>query len=279
MALNWSPVSAEALAAELAPRPGLAQNLRRNPTVIKAGSVLGFLLVWELYGRGVDPILLSYPTAILRAFPALVASGELVTHTAQSLRSFGAGFLLAVAVGVPVGLLMGRYRLVEYALDWHVHALYATPRVAMIPLLVLWFGLGLLAKIAIVFLSAVFPIILAAYSGAKNVSGQLEETARAYGAGRLQIFVKVFLPATVPYVIAGLRLGVGRAIIGMTLAELFTVVSGLGYLLVSYANSFATDKLFVPIVVLAGLGVALTELLAWIQRHLAPWKESERLQE
>jgi NitT/TauT family transport system permease protein len=195
------------------------------------------------------------------------------------LRAFGAGFLLAVAVGVPVGLMMGRYRLVEYALDWHVHALYATPRVAMIPLLVLWFGLGVPAKIAIVFLSAVFPIILAAYSGAKNVSGQLEETARAYGAGQTQIFIKVFLPATVPYVIAGLRLGVGRAIIGMTLAELFTAVSGLGYLLVAYANSFATDKLFVPIVVLAGFGVALSELLAWIQRHFAPWKESERLQE
>lgn len=279
MAVPASPVSAEALVGELAPPRSLAATLARHPGALKVASFVGFLLVWEFLGRRVDPIMLSYPTAILRAFPELVASGELVRHTAQSLRAFAAGFGLAVAVGIPVGLLMGRYRLVEYALDWHVHALYATPRVAMIPLLVLWFGLGLAVKIAIVFLTAVFPIILATYSGARNVSAQLIETAEAYGARPPQVFVKVFLPATVPYIIAGLRLGVGRGIIGITLAELFTAVSGLGYLLVTYANSFATDKLFVPIVVLAGLGVTLTEGLGWLQRRFAPWKETERLQE
>lgn len=276
MAVSLSP--AEVLAAELAPRPTRAQALARNPTAVKTASVAAFLLLWEAFGRGVDPLILSYPTAILRAFPVLVASGELGPQALHSLRAFAGGFGLAVLVGVPVGLLMGRYRLVEYALDWHVHALYATPRVATIPLLVLWFGLGTTVKIAIVFLSAVFPIILATYSGARNVSASLTETARAYGARPAQEFTKVFLPATVPYVVAGLRLGIGRGIIGITLAELFTAVSGLGYLLVAYANSFATDKLFVPIVVLAGFGVALTELLGWLQRRWAPWKESERLE-
>jgi len=276
MALSTSPAPAATLLAELAPRRTLARTLAGHPAAVKAASLAGFLLLWELAGRGVDPIMLSYPTAILRAFPVVIASGELARHTLLSLRAFAAGFALAVVVGIPVGLAMGRYRVVEYALDWHVHALYATPRVALIPLLVLWFGLGLAVKIAIVFLTAVFPIIVATFSGARNVSPQLVETAEAYGAGPAQVFVKVLLPATVPYVIAGLRLGVGRAIIGMTLAELFTAVSGLGYLLVTYANSFATDRLFVPIVVLAGLGMALTEGLGWLQRRVAPWKESER---
>ncbi len=276
MGLASPPASVEALVAELAPRPSRATRLARHPAALKTASFAAFLLLWELLGRGVDPIMLSYPTAILRAFPPMLASGELPRHTLQSLGPFAGGFGLAVAVGIPLGLLMGRYRPVEYALDWHVHALYATPRVALIPLLVLWFGLGLTVKVAIVFLTAVFPIILATYSGARNVSPQLTETAEAYGARPSQLVRKVLLPATVPYVIAGLRLGVGRAIIGMTLAELFTAVSGLGYLLVTYANSFATDRLFVPIVLLAALGAGLTEGLGWLQRRVAPWKESER---
>ncbi|MGH7267800.1 MAG: ABC transporter permease [Candidatus Rokuibacteriota bacterium] len=267
------------LLAELAPRRSAAATVLVRPGVVKTGSVLLFLAVWELLGRHVDPILLSYPTAILRAFPVLIASGELTRHAGSSLLSFLGGFGLAVAVGIPVGLLMGRYRLAEYALDWHVHALYATPRVATIPLLVLWLGLGTAVKIAIVFLTAVFPIVLATYRGARSVGPHFTETALAYGAGPLQVFVKVFLPATFPYVVAGVRLGIGRGIIGITLAELFTAVSGLGYLLVAYANSFATDRLFVPVVVLAGFGVALTEGLGWLQRRLAPWKETERILE
>jgi NitT/TauT family transport system permease protein len=186
------------------------------------------------------------------------------------------GFVLAVVVGILLGMLMGRYRPVEYALDWLVNALNSTPTVAMIPLVMLWFGLGVNAKITIVFLLTVYSVLINTYAGVRNVSQSLVDVAVAFAASERQIFGKIILPAALPYIMTGIRIGIGRAIIGMVVAEFFTALTGLGALITKYGNIFKTDKMLVPVLVLMLMGIALTALAGYAERRIAPWKETER---
>jgi ABC-type nitrate/sulfonate/bicarbonate transport system ATPase subunit/ABC-type nitrate/sulfonate/bicarbonate transport system permease component len=259
-----------------APRRERKFSLTDYPNAVRMASVLLTLGLWEWYGRGVDPIFMSYPTAILAAVPAMIAKGELQRALLLTLQGLSIGFVLAVVLGILIGLLMGRYRLFDYLLDVQISALYSTPNVALIPLLILWFGLGMTSKIAIVFLAAFFPIIVNTYGGVRNVGRGLVEIAQAEGASEAQIFGKIILPASLPFIMAGIRLAVGRAVVGMVVAEMFTAMTGLGGAIVYYSNAFATDKLFVVIILLALLGVALTESVKFLEVRLAPWKETER---
>ena len=247
-----------------------------RPLLIRVVSVAVTLGVWEWYGRGVDPIFLSYPTAILRAVPTLLHRGDLQAAFVQSLLELSVGFALAAIFGIIFGLLMGRYRTFDDILTVQVSALYSTPNVALIPLLILWFGLGFNSKIVIIFLAAFFPIVVNTYSGVRNVSQGLVEVALAEGAREAQIFTKIVVPAALPFIATGIRLAVGRAVVGMVVAEMFTATDGLGGAIVNYGNSYATDKLFVVITVLALLGVGLTEAVKYVETRLAPWKVTER---
>jgi NitT/TauT family transport system permease protein len=249
-----------------------------RPSVVRALSLIATLLVWEWYGRGVDPIFLSYPTGILLAVPQMIASGELQSAMASSLTQFAIGFGLAIVFGVLVGLITGRYRMVEYAIDLQLSALYATPNVALIPLFMLWFGLGATAKIFIIFMAAFFPIVVTTQAGVKNVSASLVDIVLAEGASEWQVITKVVIPASLPFVMGGIRLGVGRAVVGMVVAEMFTAITGLGGLIVTYGNKFQTDRLFVIIICLALLGVGMTQGLKRLELRLARWKATERAQ-
>jgi NitT/TauT family transport system permease protein len=248
----------------------------RHGKMVRILSVVVTLLVWEWYGRGVDQVFLSYPTAIVMAVPAMLQTGELQRAFLSSVEALLIGLGLAIGFGTLLGLLMGRYRLIDQVLEVQINALYATPNVALIPLLILWFGLGVLSKIVIIFLAAFFPIIVNTYSGVRNVGRGLVEVALAEGANEPQVFTKIVVPASLPFITTGVRLAMGRAVVGMVVAELFTAVSGLGGAIVTYGNAFKTDKLFVIIIVLAVLGVSLTETVRWLERYLAPWKETER---
>jgi ABC-type nitrate/sulfonate/bicarbonate transport system permease component len=248
----------------------------RRGRLVRLVSVVVTLVVWEWYGRGVDPVFLSYPTAILAAVPAMIATGELPRAFGSSVLALSIGLAAAIGFGTLLGLLMGRYRFVDQLLDVQINALYATPNVALIPLLILWFGLGLLSKVVIIFLAAFFPIIVNTYSGVRNVGRGLVEVALAEGANEAQIFTKIVIPASLPFIAAGIRLAMGRAVVGMVVAELFTAVAGLGGAIIAYGNAFKTDKLFVIIIVLALLGLCLTESVRRLERWLAPWKETER---
>jgi ABC-type nitrate/sulfonate/bicarbonate transport system ATPase subunit/ABC-type nitrate/sulfonate/bicarbonate transport system permease component len=250
--------------------------LTDHPNVVRAVSLALTFGIWEWYGRGVDPIFFSYPTAIVEAFPAMIKSGELQKALFSTLGGLAAGFSLSILIGVTIGLLMGRYRLFDYLVDLQISALYSTPNVALIPLLILWFGLGMTSKIFIVFLAAVFPIIVNTYGGVRNVSRSLVEIAQAEGARERQIFGKIIVPASLPFIMAGIRLAVGRAVVGMVVAEMFTAMSGMGGAIVYYGNAFATDKLFVVIILLALLGVGLTGAVKFLEVKLAPWKQTER---
>jgi len=244
--------------------------------LVRAASVVLFVVLWEYFGRQVNPLFLSYPSAIVKACVQLLIAGEFQRQAIRSLEVYAVGLGAALVLGILLGLLMGRYRLAEYLLDPYVYALDATPRVALIPLLLLWFGLGAPAKIAVVFLSGIFPVLMNTFSGVRTVSGGLVDIGRAYGAGEGKIFTKIIVPAALPFIMAGVRLGVGRALIGIITAEMFTAVTGMGALLIRYSSAMATDKFFVPVIFLALLGVILSGAVEALQRRLAPWKETER---
>lgn len=266
----------ERLIQELGLRRERGWSLYDHPNVIRAASVLVFLAVWEFYGRRTDPLLFTYPTAIAVAFWKLLWSGELIRQLVVSLSALAAGFGAALFLGVALGLVMGRSRIAEALFEPHVNALYATPQVALTPLLMMWLGLGFSVKVAVVFLFAFFPVLINTASGAKNVSASMIEVGQAYLASRRQIMFKVVLPAALPFIMAGVRIAVGRAVVGMIIAELFTAITGLGAMLSLYGAIFETAKMFVVIIVLAVLGVSLIHAAQMLERKMARWKETER---
>jgi len=250
--------------------------LKNHPNVIRAVAVAIFFVIWEVAGRDVSPLFLSPPSRIFSAAWTITISGELPKAFLDSMIPFLIGLAISIVGGIAIGVLIAQFWLIEYILDPFINALYAIPRVALVPLIILWAGLATAGKVTILVSIAIFPVIINTYSGIKDVRGSLIEIGRAYGATERQIFFKIVLPAAIPYVMAGIRLAVGLAIIGMIVAEFFTAITGLGGLIVNYANTFATAKLFVPIVVLGLFGVALTELVQYFERRLSRWRILER---
>jgi len=246
------------------------------PNVIRAVSVAAFFILWEAVGRDVDPLFMTYPTAILAAFRDMIISGELLTAIIATMGPFLLGMALSIVGGIAIGLLIGQFRLAEYILDPFLDALYALPRVALVPLIMMWFGLGLPGKVVIVVSIAMFPIIVNTYAGVRDVRANLIDIGRAYAASEWQIFIKIILPAAIPFIMAGIRLAVGLGVIGIIVAEFFTSLKGLGGLIVIYANQFATAKMFVPLIVIAVLSIALTQMVMLVERRLTAWRQSER---
>jgi ABC-type nitrate/sulfonate/bicarbonate transport system permease component len=262
-----------------APKPDFAARMRQvafSPNVIRTIAVATFFAIWEFYGRRMDPIFMAPPSAIFDAALQLTQSGALRKALIESLWPFAAGMALSVILGIAIGVAIAQWRLVEYICDPFINALYAIPRIALVPLIILWVGLEFTGKVAILVSVAVFPIIVNTYAGIRDVRGSMLEIGRAYGATDAQIFFKIILPAAIPFIMAGVRLSVGLAIIGIIVAEFFTAISGLGGMIVEYANVFATAKLFVPIIVIALVGVVLTEIVMWAERRLSRWRTLER---
>ncbi len=258
-------------------RQSLSKCARDHPNQVRVASVVLFCLLWEFFGRRADPLFMTYPTAIASAATELTRSGELPEAMMLSFVPFLIGLAISLVAGIAIGLLIGQFQIVEYSIDPYINALVAIPRVALVPLIILWFGLETQGKIVIVVSVAVFPVIINTYAGVKDVRGSLLEIGRAYGATELQSFFKIVLPASLPFIMVGTRLAVAYALIGMIVAEFFTAIKGLGGLIVFYSNTFATAKLFVPIVVVGVMGIGLTQAIAVLERKLAPWRVSERM--
>jgi ABC-type nitrate/sulfonate/bicarbonate transport system permease component len=235
-------------------------------------SVALLLGLWEFFGRDVNPVFGSYPSAIGLAFVELVRTGQLGAALYESLRPFVVGYGLAIVVGVPLGLVIGRYRVLEAALGIYVTAGYAMPLVALVPLLILWLGLGFAVKAAVVFLMSVFPICINTWLGVTAVPKNLIEVGKSFVASDAVILRRIVLPATLPYIMAGIRLAVGRAVVAMVIAEFFTTISGLGAIIINSANNFDTATMFVPIMVLMVLAIGLNSLIGWVERRVAPWQ-------
>ena len=257
--------------------PQLAtESVERRPLprwVITAVSICCVLALWEFFGRDVNPVFGSYPSAIAVAFWQLAQSGQLGSALIESLQPFALGYFLAIAIGVPVGLIIGRFRWAEAAFGIYITAGYAMPLVALVPLLVLWLGLGFAVKAAVVFLMALFPICINTWLGVTAVPKTLIEVGKSFVAPPTVILRRIVLPATLPYIMAGIRLAVGRAVVAMVIAEFFTTISGLGAIIINSANNFDTATMFVPIIILMVLAIGLNALLGWFERIVAPWQE------
>jgi len=265
-----SDISAEQQAAQ--DRAKTQQRKWRAANVaIRFISLVIVLGGWEYFGRQVNPVLFTYPTAVARAAIKMIGSGELWQYLSQSLIVLGAGLALAVVFGVALGVFMARFWVIDIALDTYITALYSIPSVALVPVLVLWIGFETSAKIAVVFLFTFFPMVINTYQGVKNVDARLLEVGRAFRCSERQLWANIILPAALPFIVAGLRLSIGRGLIGMVLADLYTAITGIGYLISRYASIYRTDAMFVPVVTLGVLGVTLTGLLRFIERRVTPW--------
>ncbi|OLT09438.1 hypothetical protein BJF78_30710 [Pseudonocardia sp. CNS-139] len=236
---------------------------------------LGFLLVilvgWEIAGRQMGTFFLAPPSTLWAASGEMIASGELVSALLDSLSSLLVGYSIAIVVGVCVGFLMGWYRVVGKVLDPFVSAGYVIPTAGLVPVFIIWFGLGFNARVVTVFLFCVFEILISTYTGVKNIDPLLINAARAFGANRWELFSRVASRASLPYIFAGLRMGASRAVKGMIIAELLFAVTGLGGLIQNAANYYRTDKVFVVVIVLAVIGVALAALIQWLESRATPW--------
>ena len=242
---------------------------------VRIASLAIVLGVWQWYGSSVNPILFAPPTKIARAFVTLAGDGTLGHALVQSLTVFALGMVAAIVIAIPLALILARYQVADWALQGYINALYATPLVAIVPLLILWFGFGVKAKVIIIFSFALFPLLINTYQGARSVDKGLLEVAQSFGCRELKTWRHVILPSAVPFIAAGLNLAVGRALVGMIIAEFYTSASGLGYMVISAGNTFQTAKMFVPILVVMTLGVLLLGVTRTLKKKVSPWSEQE----
>jgi NitT/TauT family transport system permease protein len=259
-------------------RPAPSINAPLTPAArwaLRLASVLVILLAWEIYGRAINPVLLSSPTAISRAFIDMIVDGTLSQAMAESLVVLGAGSVIGVAIGLAVGLAAGRNRVFATLIELPLNALYATPSVALIPIIVVWFGFGPTAKTVVVILFVLFPVLINTMRGVQEVDRELVEVARSFCSGERRMWFDLIIPSALPYMVTGLRLAIGRALIGVIVSEFFTAFAGLGHLIVTNANSFRTDRTFVPILVIAVLGVLFTALLEFAERRVVRWSAKD----
>jgi NitT/TauT family transport system permease protein len=238
------------------------------------GAVLG---LWEAVSRtgAVKPLFLSSPSRIVATAIHMLASGELVEHLRVSGAEFLAGYALALAA-IPLGLLTGWYRRLNFALDPFLTALYVTPRVALMPLIILWIGIGLWSKVAIVFLGAFFPICISTIAGVRTVDPVHLRVARSFQATQWRLFLTIVVPSCVPFILAGLRLGVGRGLVGVVVGELFGATAGIGYLISVAGSGFETDRVFVGVAVLCTFGLLCNEALVRLERRVEAWRPAAR---
>jgi sulfonate transport system permease protein len=248
-----------------------ARALRGRTIAVQLASLVVVLAVWEIIGRNTSPALFTPPSAVARAAIEMIGSGELWKYLGPSLLVLALGLTISIILGVGIGVVLARSWVADVALGPYVTFLYSTPAVALVPLIVLWAGYELKAKVIILVLFAFFPMVINTYQGVKNVDPKLLEVGKAFRCSESQLWVNIVLPAALPFIIAGLRLAVGRGLIGMVLADLYTAISGIGYLIVRSAATYRVDRMFVPIVTLGILGIAFTALVTWFERRAVPW--------
>ncbi|HEY2134288.1 MAG TPA: ABC transporter permease [Xanthobacteraceae bacterium] len=258
----------------IAPRPASARIAAPRPIHI-AGvvSVATGLVLWELVSRFwvANPLFLAAPTQIVAAILSLAASGELAHHVAVSGLEFIVGYVLASLIGIALGLAVASSDVAKRACQPWISGLYATPTIALAPLFILWFGIGIWSKVLVVIFLVLFPVTINTEAGLRTTSPRLIEMLRSFGATPRQIFLKVSLPSATPFILAGLKLGIGRGLIAVVVAELFGSRAGLGRLISQSADAFNMPELFAGVIVLAVAGIVMTAGFSWLERRLVPW--------
>jgi NitT/TauT family transport system permease protein len=245
--------------------------------LLGSGFIIALLVLWESVPlwyslpRGMA-LFFTTPSKVAAAFSELLLSGEIEKHFYVSAVAFGAGLGLSILVGLPLGLAMGRSPTLEAMLDPYVTSLNASPRIVWLPLMILWFGIGIWSKIAIVFAGAVFPLLINTYAGVKNVNRVLVNVVQSFGANEWQLMKVVVLPNSLPYIVVGLRLAIGRAILGVVVGEFFGSSQGLGYMIAAAATNYKIDVVFVGVVIFMGLSILLTFAVKKLEARLGRWR-------
>jgi ABC-type nitrate/sulfonate/bicarbonate transport system permease component len=257
--------------------------LNQEKRILGSLAVILFFSFWEFMGGAwsvynpipflrVNPMFMSAPSLIAKAAFDLFSSGEIYNDLYVSGIEFFWGYVLSVLVAIPFGIAVGWYKKLSYIFDPFVNAMNATPRVALLPLIIIWLGIGILSKVGIIFLGAVFPMLINARDGVKTTPHSLINAAKSFGASEWQVFRSVVFPSTVPFIITGLRLGVGRALVGVLVGELYAATAGIGFMITVAGATFQTDKVFVGILIFAVTGVVLTGVLDRAERHFDKWR-------
>lgn len=248
--------------------------LNHERLILGLTSVLSFLILWESITRSgsINPLFISSPLLIAKAAYQLFSTGEIYHDLYVSGSEFMIGFALAILFGIPLGLLAGWYRRFFFIIDPFISALYATPRIALLPLIIIWCGIGIWSKVAVVFLGAFFPICVNGLSGVRTVDEELIKAARSFGATDMRIFKTVVLPSSVPFLLTGLRLGVGRGLVGIVAGELYAATAGIGHLINVAGATFQTDKVFVGIIIITCFGMFWIEVLTRLERRFDQWR-------
>ncbi len=252
----------------------IARWYRGHASILRSlASLLVVALVWEIAGRsGRWPLLIAPLSDIWLKFLQLASSGELMRHITVSLNEFFVGFALAAIVGIALGVAIACSDTVRDVADPWVSAVYATPTVALAPLFIFIFGIDAASKMAVVFLLALFPIVINTATGIRSTDQIFIEAARSFSANRVQIFSKVLIPSALPFIVAGLRLGIGRGLVGVVVGEFIGARAGLGYLIFRSSQAFQVDAMWVGVFLLAGTGVLAVVVLQKVERRLAPWR-------
>jgi ABC-type nitrate/sulfonate/bicarbonate transport system permease component len=249
--------------------------LNQERKILGTISVVIFLTIWELIGNTlqlINPMFMSAPSLVFKAAVQLFASGEIWNDLYVSGVEFAWGYFLSIIFAIPFGIAIGWYKRFAYICDPFVNAMNATPRVALLPLVIIWLGIGILSKVGIIFLGAVFPLLINTRDGVKTTPANLLTAARSFGASEWQIFRSVVLPSTVPFILTGLRLAVGRALIGVMVGELYAATAGIGFMITVAGATFQTDKVFVGVLIFAITGMIMTDVLDRIEHRFDKWR-------
>ena len=249
--------------------------LANEKKILGSVSVTIFLIIWELVGnvfQWINPVFMRAPSLIFKAGYEKFRSGEIYHDLYVSGVEFLGGYFLAAAVGIPFGIMTGWYKRMSYIFDPFVNALNATPRVALLPLVIIWLGIGILSKVGIIFLGAVFSILINTRDGVKTTPVNLLNAARSFGASEWMVFKTVVLPSTIPFILTGLRLAVGRALVGVLVGELYAATAGIGFMITVAGATFQTDKVFVGVGIFALSGMIGMELLTKVERRFDKWR-------
>ena len=249
----------------------------RRRLVLGSLAVVGFALGWELLLSVVpwDPFFITKPSLIAAAAREQILGGRLWRDMAVSAQAFVAGLTLAVLVGIPVGAVMGWRRRAEYALDPLMSALYASPLIALAPLLIITVGVGIAAKALLVFLLAVFPFVFNTFAGVRSTDPVLVNVVRSFGGTERDLYIKVILPSVVPYVVAGARLAIGRGLVGILVGEFYAASEGLGFAISRFGDTYQLPEMFTGILVLAVVAVGLTSAVRRLEAVVAPWRAGQ----
>ncbi len=267
---------AQAEASDLAaPEKSIWQ--RFEPTILGTGSIVALLIAWELLPLFITiapgtKLFFTTPSQIAGTMWSMFATGAIWKPLGVSASGFALGLGLAILVGLPLGVLVGRSRTLNAMLDPFITAFNATPRLVFLPLLMLWLGLGLWSKVVVVFIGALFPILINTYEGVRNADKTLINVVRSFGAGEWDIARLVVLPNSLPYIVAGLRLAIGRAVLGVVVAEFFGSESGLGVMMVQAAGRYQVDVVFTGLIVFAALSLVMTWLVQLLEHRLSRWR-------